>query len=109
MVFTHACYYRLFPQGSTYQHDFELQLLCLPFLPTNPLMYSFSDPSKGIRGFVSITMVLGNSSQAQPYYLQISFCQSQFKFSRILETDMDTNVLFLVREIVMYLLKYFQS
>ena len=30
-------------------------------------------------------------------------------FIKVLEADMDANVLFLVREIVMYLSKYFQS
>ena len=35
------------------------------------------------------------------YYLKL--------FIKILEADMDANVLFLVREIVMYLSKYFQS
>ena len=35
------------------------------------------------------------------YYLKL--------FIEILEADMDANVLFLVREIVMYLSKYFQS
>ena len=34
------------------------------------------------------------------YYLKL--------FIKVLETDMDANVLFLVREIVMYLSKYFQ-
>ena len=35
------------------------------------------------------------------YYLKL--------FIKVLEADMDANVLFLVREIVMYLSKYFQS
>ena len=35
------------------------------------------------------------------YYLKL--------FVKVLEGDMDANVLFLVREIVMYLSKYFQS
>ena len=35
------------------------------------------------------------------YYLKL--------FIEILEADMDANVLFLVREMVMYLSKYFQS
>ena len=35
------------------------------------------------------------------YYLKLSIT--------VLEADMDANVLFLVREIVMYLSKYFQS
>ena len=35
------------------------------------------------------------------YYLKLSH--------KVLEADMDANVLFLVREIVMYLSKYFQS
>ena len=35
------------------------------------------------------------------YYLKLSL--------KVLEADMDANVFFLVREIVMYLSKYFQS
>ena len=35
------------------------------------------------------------------YYLKL--------FIKVLEADVDANVLFLVREIVMYLSKYFQS